>query len=66
MFFMMINQGAHPLWDGHMRKRDYYELISDEFDIKFPEGMSEYHISQILEWPKILFKTRSPISLKIE
>ncbi|CAD8094072.1 unnamed protein product [Paramecium primaurelia] len=41
IFYMMINNLQHPLWDGQMRKRHYYELISNEFQINFPKTMSD-------------------------
>ncbi|CAD8090847.1 unnamed protein product [Paramecium sonneborni] len=41
IFYMMINNLQHPLWDGQMRKRNYYEFISNEFTISFPKTMSE-------------------------
>ncbi|CAD8200835.1 unnamed protein product [Paramecium pentaurelia] len=41
IFYMMINNLQHPLWDGQMRKRHYYQLISNEFQISFPKTMPE-------------------------
>ncbi|CAD8070550.1 unnamed protein product [Paramecium sonneborni] len=41
IFYMMINNLQHPLWDGQMRKKHYYELISNEFSISFPKTMPE-------------------------
>lgn len=38
---MMLNNGTHPLWKQHMKKKDYYALISTEFELEFSPSMPE-------------------------
>ncbi|CAD8172873.1 unnamed protein product [Paramecium pentaurelia] len=41
IFYQMINNYQHPLWQKGQTKKDYYKAISSEFSIQFPPQMSE-------------------------
>ncbi|CAD8102328.1 unnamed protein product [Paramecium sonneborni] len=41
IFYQLINNSQHPLWQKGQTKKDYYKTISSEFYIQYPPQMSE-------------------------
>ncbi|CAD8102439.1 unnamed protein product [Paramecium sonneborni] len=41
IFYQLINNSLHPLWQNGYTKKDYYKAISSEFQIQYPSKMSE-------------------------